>query len=337
MVRQKVCVIVAGSWGTALAKVLAEKGNEVWLWSRNKQQVKQMNSQRKNPYLPGIQLPENISATTSVQEAATNASAVLIVAPSSAMRQLAAQIQPYISQDTLIIHATKGFEAETLKRMTEVIAEEIPQADPDRLVVLSGPSHAEEVAKRNPTTVVVASSSNEAADAAQLLLMNSYFRVYTHHDVIGVETGGALKNIIAIGGGISDGLGFGDNAKAALITRGLVEITRLGVAMGAEHSTFSGLAGMGDLIVTCTSKHSRNWRAGYAIGKGQSLQQVLDSAGMVVEGIQTAKSAYKLAQTYQVSMPITMELNLVLFENKEPKQAVLDLMERERTHEGFLM
>lgn len=218
--------------------------------------------------------------------------------------------------------------------MSEVIAEELPQVPANRLVVLSGPSHAEEVAKHNPTTVVVASACLQEAERAQSLLMNTYFRVYTHTDVIGVETGGALKNIIAIGAGIVDGLGFGDNAKAALMTRGLVEISRLGVAMGAEHTTFSGLAGMGDLIVTCTSKHSRNWRAGYAIGQGQSLDKVLDAMGMVVEGIQTTKSALTLAQKYNVKMPITTELYKVLFQNKSPHQAVLHLMERAKTQEG---
>lgn len=331
---KKVSVLAAGSWGTALAKVLAEKEYEVWLWSRNSEQVEQMNLHRTNHYLPGVSLPSNIHATSSLQEAVLNAYAVLFVAPSSAMREIAAQVRHYVGEDTLIIHAVKGFETGTLKRMSEVIAEEIPQVEADKLAVLSGPSHAEEVAEQSPTTVVVAAVSMQAAEKAQSLLMHSYFRVYTHTDVIGVETGGALKNIIAIGGGISDGLGFGDNAKAALITRGLVEITRLGTAMGAEPSTFSGLAGMGDLIVTCTSRHSRNWRAGYAIGQGRPLEKVLADMGMVVEGISTAKAALTLARQYGVSMPITEELNKILFENKDPRQAVLDLMERERTQEG---
>lgn len=330
---KKVAVIAAGSWGTALAKVLAENEHEVWLWARNEDQVNHMNLHRENRYLPGVALPSNIQATTSLQEAVDQAHVVLFAAPSSAMREMAAQVHPFVNEDALIIHATKGFEPRSLKRMSEVIAEEMPRINANDIVVLSGPSHAEEVAVQCPTTVVVAAASLPAAEKAQLLLMNRYFRVYTHTDVIGVETGGALKNIIAIGAGISDGLGFGDNAKAALITRGLAEISRLGVAMGAEYATFSGLAGMGDLIVTCTSRHSRNWRVGYAVGQGKRLEQAMAELGMAVEGVQTANSAYELSEKHGVSMPITAELNRILFHHKDPRQAVLDLMERERTQE----
>jgi glycerol-3-phosphate dehydrogenase (NAD(P)+) len=330
----KVSVFVAGSWGTALASVLADNSRSVLIWSRNEKQVEEINTLHTNGrFLQDTKLSERIRATTSMEEAAAGAEAVLLVAPSSAMREVAAGIRPYLQPDTILIHATKGFEAHTLKRMTDVIREELTEYDPRRIVVLSGPSHAEEVIRRSPTTVVVASESLEAADKAQDLLINSYFRVYTNPDVIGVEVGGALKNIIALGAGLSDGLGFGDNAKAALLTRGLAEISRLGVAMGANPLTFAGLAGVGDLVVTCTSRHSRNWRAGYLLAQGHSLDHVLQQMGMVVEGVKTTLAAYNLARRYDVTMPITDELYAVLFEGKPPKVAVEDLMCRGRRHE----
>lgn len=331
---RKVAVIVAGSWGTALASVLAENQIDVALWSRRNEQVKEINELHTNEhFLPGTKLSERIVATTSLEEAVKNATAILLVVPSSGMREVVTAMQPYIKSDMLIIHATKGFEADSLKRMTQVIAEELPQIDSKRIVVLSGPSHAEEVIRRNPTTIVVASEDDDCAEAAQDLFINSYFRVYTNPDVIGVEVGGALKNIIALGAGLSDGLGFGDNAKAALMTRGLVEIARLGADMGANPLTFAGLAGVGDLIVTCTSSHSRNWRAGSMLAQGMALEDVLREMGMVVEGVKTTKAAYTLAAEYQVTMPITTELYRVLFENKPPKQAVEALMGRVRTRE----
>ncbi len=330
----KIGVLVAGSWGTALASVLADNGHDVRLWSRNEAQVQEINTAHTNSkYLPGQRLSPAIKATTSIAEAVQDAEAVLLVAPSSAMRGVAKQISPYIRSNTTVIHATKGFEVDTLKTMLSVIAEELPQTKPEHLVVLSGPSHAEEVITKCPTTVVVASQSMEHAKKAQDLLINSYFRVYTNPDVLGVEIGAALKNIIALGAGLSDGLGFGDNAKAALLTRGLTEIARLGAAMGGNPMTFAGLAGVGDLVVTCTSKHSRNWRAGYMLGQGKSLDEVLNSMGMVVEGIKTTRAAYELAKTYNVEMPITEQLYKVLFEQKAPKLAVEDLMGRGRTHE----
>lgn len=330
----KVAVFVAGSWGTALASVLADNSYDVTIWSRNEEQVEEINTLHTNGrFLPNIKLSGNIHATTSMEEAATDAGAVLLAAPSSAMREVAAGIRPFVQPDTVLIHATKGFEAHTLKRMTSVIGEELPDCDPRRIIVLSGPSHAEEVVRRNPTTIVVASESPEAAEKAQDIFINSYFRVYTNPDVIGVEVGGALKNIIALGAGLSDGLGFGDNAKAALLTRGLAEISRLGVAMGANPLTFAGLAGIGDLVVTCTSKHSRNWRAGYMLAQGNALEQVLRQMGMVVEGVKTTQAAFKLAEQYHVTMPITEELHAVLFEGKRPKTAVEDLMGRGRRHE----
>jgi glycerol-3-phosphate dehydrogenase (NAD(P)+) len=330
----KVCVMVAGSWGTALATVLADNGNQVSLWTRDPAHAADINATRVNRrFLPDAALPSNITATSSVEEAVKGAHAVLLAPPSGAMREVTRQIQPWITGDTLIIHATKGFEVGTLKRMTEVIAEELPHTDPKKIVVLSGPSHAEEVIRRSPTTVVVAAQCADSAEKAQDLFMNSSFRVYTNPDVTGVEISGALKNIIALGAGLSDGLEFGDNAKAALITRGLAEIARLGLAMGANPLTFAGLAGVGDLIVTCTSKHSRNWRAGYLLAQGNSVDEVLASMGMVVEGIKTTKSAYALAQVHDIRMPITTELYQLLFEEKSPKHAVEDLMGRVRTHE----
>jgi len=326
-------VLVAGSWGTALASVLADNGIDVTLWSRNEQQVDEINTHHRNSkYLPEATLSPNIYATTSMEKAVSAAEAVVLVAPSGAMRDVAAGMKPYLRPEALVIHATKGFETGTLKRMTSVIAEETGRAESE-IVVLSGPSHAEEVVRRCPTTVVVAAQETAKAEAAQDLFINSYFRVYTNPDVTGVELSGSLKNIIALGAGLSDGLGFGDNAKAALLTRGLAEIARLGAEMGANPLTFAGLAGVGDLVVTCTSKHSRNWRAGSLLAQGKPLAEVLDAMGMVVEGVKTTQAAYALARQYDVQMPITDELYRVLFEDKPAKTAVEDLMGRGRTHE----
>jgi glycerol-3-phosphate dehydrogenase (NAD(P)+) len=334
MLSNKITVLVAGSWGTALASVLADNGKEVCLWSRNEDQVREINTLHRNSrFLADIELSSGIRATSSIQEALLGAEAVIFVVPSSGMREVAAQIRPFLHKETLVIHATKGFEAGTLKRMSAVIADEIPQLEEDKIVVLSGPSHAEEVILKNPTTVVVASQDQEAAEKAQDLFINPYFRVYTNSDVLGVEVAGALKNIIGLGAGLSDGLGFGDNARAALLTRGLAEIARLGVAMGASPQTFAGLAGLGDLIVTGTSKHSRNFRAGFMLAQDQPLEQVLTKMGMVVEGVKTTKAAYELSRALNVTMPITEELYLVLFEGKSPKAAVEDLMGRDRTQE----
>lgn len=330
----KIAVLVAGSWGTAIASVLAENGREVFLWSRNVQQVEEINTEHRNRrFLNDAVLSPLIRATTSMEEAVKGAVAVVVVAPSSAMREIASALKSYIHDYTLLIHATKGFESGSLKRMSEVLADELTSYDPGRIVVLSGPSHAEEVIERCPTTVVVASHEKSAAEQAQDLLNNSYFRVYTNPDVVGVEVGGALKNIIALGAGLSDGLGFGDNAKAALLTRGLAEMARLGTAMGASPLTFAGLAGIGDLVVTCTSRHSRNWRAGSMLAQGLSLNEVLTKMGMVVEGVKTTQAAYRLARQYGITMPITSELHQVLFDGKDPRTAVEDLMGRGPTHE----
>ncbi|MFC5531729.1 NAD(P)H-dependent glycerol-3-phosphate dehydrogenase [Cohnella yongneupensis] len=334
MVHRKVAVLVAGSWGTALARVLADNGCSVALWTRNEAQAIEINEHRRNSkYLPGAELPPGIRATTDIAEAVKDAEAALFVAPSAAMRDVAKLVAPHLHKDALVIHATKGFETETLKRMSVVIAEELGRSE-SCIVALSGPSHAEEVIVRQPTTVVVAAQDLSCAEAAQDLFMNdAYFRVYTNPDLIGVETAGAIKNIIALGAGLSDGLGFGDNAKAALVTRGLAEIARLGAAIGANPLTFAGLAGVGDLIGTCTSKHSRNWRAGSMLAQGLPLSEVLERMGMVVEGVRTTKAGHILAERHGVEMPITSQLYAVLFEGKEPGKAVGALMGRERTHE----
>lgn len=331
---KKVTVLGAGSWGTALATVLAENGYNVPLWSRKKEQVLQMTNTRRNPkYLPDVELPANIYPTTALETAIEGAEVVVFATPSHAIRELAKRTSGKINADQMVIHAAKGFELDTLKRMSQVLSEELPLHGEDNIVVLSGPSHAEEVAQKHPTTVVVSSGAPHLAEKAQDVFINSFFRVYTNPDVIGVEIGGALKNIIALGAGMSDGLGFGDNAKAALLTRGLAEIGRLGVSMGAKPVTFAGLAGVGDLVVTCTSQHSRNWRAGFLLGQGKTLAAVLKEMGMVVEGVKTTQAAYALSKQYEVEMPITCELYNVLFADKDPKNAVEDLMGRGRTHE----
>lgn len=333
----KAAVLVAGSWGTALASVLAYKNMEVAIWTRNETQRDEINKSHRNErYLPDVDLPSNLAATTDMKEAVAGANAVVIVAPSSAVREVARMLKPFWHEDMLVVHATKGFETESLKRISTVIAEELG-CEEGRIVVLSGPSHAEEVVKKCPTTVVVASLDEEQASKAQDLFMSSYFRVYTNRDMVGVELAGALKNIIALGAGMSDGLGYGDNAKAALLTRGLAEITRVGVEMGANPLTFAGLAGIGDLVVTATSRHSRNWRAGYMLGEGKSLDEVLNSMGMVVEGIRTTKAANTISDKYQVQMPIAKQLFHVLFEGLAPKIAVGALMGRDRKTEMEVM
>jgi glycerol-3-phosphate dehydrogenase (NAD(P)+) len=332
--KQRIAVLGAGSWGTALSAVLAENGHEVSLWARRSEAAEEINRLRTNRrYLPGATLPEEIRATTSIREAVEGKEAVLFVVPTHSMREIAREAAVWISPDARVIHASKGFEVETWKRMSEVLAEELPGEMARFITVLSGPSHAEEVIKKCPTTVVVASRYQEAAEEAQALFMNGYFRVYTNPDLVGVEVGGALKNIIALAAGLADGLGYGDNAKAALMTRGLAEIARLGLAMGARPITLLGLAGVGDLVVTCTSRHSRNWRAGHMISQGKSLGQVLEEMGMVVEGVKTTRAAYALARRYEVEMPLTEQLYAVLFEGKEPGMAVKELMNRGRTTE----
>lgn len=331
---EKVAVIGAGSWGSALAMVLADNGHEARLWSHNENQVKEINELHTNKkYLPNIILPDSIIGYYSISDALSGTNKIILAVPTKAIREVLGKIRSAQTIPLTIVHVCKGIEPDSLLRISEIIKQELPKEGIKDIIILSGPSHAEEVSMRHPTTVTVTSENMPSAEKIQDLFINQYFRVYTNPDVIGVEIGGALKNIIALAAGITDGLGYGDNAKAALITRGLAEIARLGTKMGANPLTFSGLTGIGDLIVTCTSVHSRNWRAGNLLGKGHTLEEVLNSMGMVVEGVRTTKAAYQLAQKYHVSMPITKALYHVLFEGGNPKEAADVLMTRDKTNE----
>ncbi|SFA73568.1 glycerol 3-phosphate dehydrogenase (NAD(P)+) [Lentibacillus halodurans] len=329
----KVAVLGAGSWGTALSIVLADNGHDVRLWTHRKEQAEAINTTYKNEQYLDAYIPEQIQAFYELNEAIDDVSAIVMVVPTKAIREVCMELNNTLKQKAVMIHATKGIEPESLKRVSQVIGEEMDHYDYEDIVVLSGPSHAEEVGKRQPTTVTVSSLNSHNAALSQDLFINESFRVYTSTDIVGIELGGALKNIIALGAGISDGLGYGDNAKAALITRGLAEITRLGVSLGASPLTFLGLPGVGDLIVTCTSPHSRNWRAGNMLGGGQKLDEVLEQMGMVVEGVRTTKAAYQFAKEQQIEMPITQGLYQVLFEDKEPKDVVEQLMNRTKREE----
>lgn len=330
----KVTVIAAGSWGTALAMVLHDNGHEVVVWARGKEQIDAIIKTRMNEkYLPGIHIPEAITFTTDAKVALENSEVVVFSAPSQQYRSV---LQHFVDDGILpnkaiLVNVSKGIDMETLETVSQITARIAPNSP---FVVLSGPSHAEEVALRLPTALVSASSSRIAAECVQDLFSNDFMRVYTNPDVIGVEISGALKNIIALGAGISDGLGYGDNAKAALITRGIKEIAQLGMAMGGKGETFKGLAGVGDLIVTCTSMHSRNRRCGILIGEGKSLDEAIAEVGMVVEGAYTVKAAYALKNKYDLDLPITSQLYQVLYENKNAREAVGHLMNRTLKHES---
>lgn len=331
---ENVVVLGAGSWGTALAIVLTENGHNTLLWTLHEEQAKEINEQHTNKrYLPNTVLPENLKVTSNLEVAAKHGTTIVMAIPTKGVREVCGNISKYLTEKTLFVHVSKGIEPDSLMRISELMKESLAENTVSDIVVLSGPSHAEEVVLQHPTTVTAACKNIVAAEKVQNLFMNQYFRVYTNEDVVGVEIGGALKNVIALAAGMTDGLNFGDNAKAALITRGLAEITRLGVKMGGNPFTFAGLTGMGDLIVTCTSVHSRNWRAGNMLGKGMKLAQVLDEMGMVVEGVRTTKAAYQLSQKYDVSMPITSALYDVLFNNMEPKALVESLMLRTKKSE----
>ncbi len=328
-----IAVIGAGSWGTALAGVLGQKHQSVVLWARSPKLAEQIHLTRENSnYLPGCKLPVTVSITDNLAEAAEDTQLIVLVTPSHAIRQIAAALVPYVRANTIIVSAAKGLELATFKRMSEVIAEELPIAA-ENIAILSGPNHAEEVASNHPTATVAAAKSRKVAEYVQDTFMLPFFRVYTNPDMVGVELAGALKNIIALGAGIAEGLGFGDNAKSALMTRGLAEITRLGMAMGANPLTFAGLAGIGDLIATCTSVHSRNRRAGLMLAAGKTIDEIQAETSMVVEGIRATKAAYQLAVKYKVEMPITEQMYEVLYQNKSSKSAVLELMTRGRTDE----
>lgn len=326
---KQIAVYGAGSWGTALAVLMAKAGNSVALIGRNEEEIRQMNERRENlRYLPGVVLPQPLEPTTDLSRC--KADLLILSVPSHAVRSTARLVRQYLRPGTLIVNTAKGLEEETQKRLSHVLKEELPGHP---IIVLSGPSHAEEVGRDMPTTVVVASDDREAAERVQELMMTPKFRIYTNPDLIGVELGGALKNVIALCTGIAEGLGFGDNTKAALMTRGLAEIARLGEALGGNPLTFAGLSGVGDLIVTCTSPHSRNRRAGVALGQGKPLEQVLQEVDMVVEGVRTTKVAYALGQERGISMPITEEAYRVLFEGSDPKVGVSNLMMRGKKHE----
>jgi len=326
-----VSVIGAGSWGTAVAMLLAGKGCTVKLWVRNSRLADEIKRKRENSeYLPGVVLQDNIEASADLEYSLYGSEAAVIATPSHAMRDMCGKMKPFLNKEQVIISLTKGIENDTLLRMSEIIKEFMPE---NEVAALSGPSHAEEVARGIPTAVVASSVKRQVAEYVQDLFMTPASRVYTNPDIIGVELGGALKNIMAVGAGIIDGLGLGDNTKAAVMTRGIVEIARLGEAMGARRATFAGLSGIGDLIVTCTSMHSRNRRAGIAIGQGKSVEEVLGSTRMVVEGIRTTKSAYQLAQREKVEMPITQEIYNLLFNKADVRNSVLNLTTRSKTHE----
>ena len=328
---EKMCVLGAGSWGSALALSLAKKGYEVSMWTLNESQAEKVSRTKENTdYLPGVLFPNNITITTDMEEAILNSKIIVLAVPSQAIRSVCNQIKSYVKDNQILVDVAKGLEKGTGLRLSEVCKEELPN---NPYVALSGPSHAEEVAKDIPTTVVVASEDIEIAQVVQDVFMSPKLRVYTNPDLVGVELGGALKNIIAFGAGVCDGLGYGDNTKAALMTRGIREISRLGIAMGADVSTFSGLSGIGDLIVTCTSMHSRNRRAGILIGQGKSLEETLAEVKMVVEGITATEVAYEVAKELNIDMPITNAIYSVLYKGLKPNDVVIDLMMRNKTHE----
>ena len=328
----KVAVLGAGSWGMALSKVLAENGHEVKIWSRfdSRQIVEEINNEHTNKrYFKEAVFPENIQATYDLKEAINEAEIIVIVIPTAGIRDLSHQLNQIITEPKIIVHASKGLEQGTHDRISKIIEEEIETDKRQGVVVLSGPSHAEEVVVKDLTSITSASENEDLAKIIQYLFMNDYFRVYRNTDVIGVELGAALKNIIAIGAGALKGLGYGDNAIAALVTRGLAEITRLGVALGAEPRTFMGLSGVGDLIVTSTSIHSRNWQAGKLIGEGYSLDDVYSKIGMAIEGLSTVIAAKELAEHCKIEMPITDAIYQVAYEDADVSSTILELMRRE--------
>lgn len=329
----KVAFLGGGSFGTALGILLADKGLEVSIYDRNKSVVDDINLNKKNDkYIKDLVIPKNVTAFNDLDEALKDIKFLVLAVPSHVVRAASRSIKGKISSDVIIVSIAKGIEEGTNLRLSEVIEEELPN---NKVVILSGPSHAEEVAFDIPTTVVVSSKDKEAANIVQDLFMTNNFRVYINEDLVGVEIGGAVKNIIALAAGVCDGIGYGDNTKAALMTRGMAEIVRVGMKLGGKPETFLGLTGMGDLIVTCTSLHSRNRRAGYLIGSGKSAEEATKEVGMVVEGIKACRAFYELKEKLQVEMPITDILYRVLFENKDPKDAVVFLMGREKKSEIY--
>ena len=327
----KIGILGAGSWGSALANLLAYNGHEVTIWSIDQKEIEMLREfHEQKDRLPGVILNTSIAYTTDLETSVTDKEMIVCAVPSPFVRGTAVKIAPYIKEGQLIVNVSKGIEEATLKALVEVIEEEIPVAN---VAVLSGPSHAEEVGRFTPTTVVAGARNIETAKIIQNAFMNERFRVYTSTDVTGIELGGSVKNVIALAAGMSDGLGCGDNTKAALMTRGMAEIMRLGLAMGAKVETLSGLSGMGDLIVTCTSRHSRNRNAGYLIGQGKTYEEAMEEVKMIVEGVYSAKAAKILAEKYNVDMPIVDAVNGVLFDGKSAKDAMFQLLTRDRKAE----
>ncbi|KMT21427.1 NAD(P)H-dependent glycerol-3-phosphate dehydrogenase [Clostridium cylindrosporum] len=327
----KVSIIGSGSFGTAISILLGNKGYNVYTYDRNSELINFMREKRENErYLKGVKLPDNVTPVSTLEEAVKDTDVFVLAVPSHGIREICLKIKAISDTDKVIVNLSKGIENGTLLTMSQVIEEILPKS---KVVVLSGPSHAEEVSRGIPTTVVVSSKHKQEAENVQDMFMTSNFRVYTNDDLIGVELGGTVKNVIALAAGIADGIGYGDNTKAALMTRGIVEIGRLGVALGAKGLTFAGLSGIGDLIVTCTSMHSRNRRAGILIGQGKTMEEALREVNMVVEGISATESTYHLSRKVNVDMPIVEALYSVLFEGKNAKDAVSELMIRDKAHE----
>jgi glycerol-3-phosphate dehydrogenase (NAD(P)+) len=326
-----VSILGAGTWGCALAILLAGKGHNVTIWTKIENEAIMLREHRKDlKNLPGAELPDAVTITLDLEDACQNKDLIVMAVASPFIRSTAHLASPYIKENQIIVNVSKGIEDGTLFTLSEVIKEEIPQAN---IAVLSGPSHAEEVSRGVPTTIVVGAETKETARFIQDIFMTEVFRVYTSPDIIGIELGGSLKNVIALAAGTVDGLGFGDNTKAALMTRGMAEISRLGVKMGGKIETFSGLSGFGDLFVTCTSKHSRNWNAGNLMGQGKSMDEAMKQVNQVVEGVNSAKAALALANKFDVEMPIVEQINLVLFEGKKASEAVNDLLNRDKRKE----
>lgn len=327
----KITVLGAGSWGTALSMTLWKNGHSVFLWTHDEMEAKYLEEKRKCMNLPDVTIPKEIMILTSLEEAVKEGEILVYAVPSIFTRSMGERTLPFVRKEQILVTVSKGIEESTLYTMTDILEEFFPE---NKIAVLSGPSHAEEVSRFIPTTIVCASKDEETARKIQSVFISDTFRVYTNKDVLGVEIGAALKNVIALAAGIADGLGYGDNTMAALITRGIAEIARLGQAMGCHLETFAGLSGIGDLIVTCASKHSRNRRAGILIGRGESYEEAMKEVGQVVEGVYAAKAAKKLGEKYQVDLPIVKEVNAVLFEGKAAKDAVSDLMLRDRRSES---
>lgn len=326
-------IIGAGSWGTALSLLLYKNGNHITVWSVMEDEIKMLKKEHEHKdKLPGVKLPEDMVFTTDLEMTVKGKDVLVLAVPSPYTRSTAVKMAPYVAEGQKIVNVAKGIEEATLMTLSEIIEEEIPKAD---VSVLSGPSHAEEVGRGIPTTIVVGSKKKETAEYLQNLFMNEVFRVYTSSDVLGIELGAALKNVVALAAGIADGLGYGDNTKAALITRGIAEIARLGISMGGRIETFYGLTGIGDLIVTCASMHSRNRRAGILIGKGATMEEAMNEVKMVVEGVYSAKAGYELSKKYNVSMPIVEQVNRVLFEGAGADAAVKELMLRDKKVENI--